>query len=118
MRKYKVTHNPLGSILIIEIDHNEKTEALIKKQVESKWHWEQILASNNGGYTATFLKDIASILFLERAKVSGGRLESFIEHLADVDELWCSFDGSQGIELTFIDDPNIDKHEYYSISEC
>lgn len=128
IKKYNVEHTPTYGAIVVEIDFdfvskikNETGEEdypvaqCIKDMVEF-WHGYQLkLAANDNDYTKTFLKQLARNII---SLLASRNLSTFgvIEEMRG-EEGWCPLDGSLGIKLLSVDDPEMSTQEDYEITE-
>jgi hypothetical protein len=117
---YNVEHGPSDASIKVEIDFDKKIDGLnsvfdsIKAQVEFWTYWETDLDDAEGDYVKVYLRNLLRVCIGEMANKNHW-LESLVECFINK-EGWAKIDGTCGIRLLELTDPDFDLMDDYEIT--
>lgn len=124
IKTYEVLHDPTYASITVEIDHDHISDfgkgpinmiETIKLMVEFFTDGDYRLSINEGSYLNTFLKQLCKECILLSLEY-GYNVEGIVGFFNDR-EGYCKMDGSRGIKIIAIQEPDLDSQEDYFISE-
>ncbi len=122
MKKYMVEHRPTYGSITVEIDETYERDGktlntgdVIKDMVDFWTGSERRLSNNDGDYTAAFLKQLCEAV-IRLVSSENLNLAGVLAHFAEDAEGYCDMDGSFGIKITDMSEPDMSDDSEFEIT--